>query len=143
PEMLRAIREIRPRWVVGENVRGILSWSGGLVFEQVCADLEAAGYEVQPLILPACSVGAPHRRDRVWFVAHARCYGGSAQTQWRPRAHAQNHEQPEHLLGNGSSSDRADAGSEAVRERPVGVLSDSPASDTDCFRPSVAGDTRN
>ncbi|WP_294591804.1 DNA cytosine methyltransferase [uncultured Rikenella sp.] len=70
PEMLRAIREIRPRWIVGENVRGILSWNGGMVFEQVCADLEAAGYEVQPLILPACSVGAPHRRDRVWFVAH-------------------------------------------------------------------------
>ena len=70
PEMLRAIREIRPRWVVGENVRGILSWNGGMVFEQVCADLEAAGYEVQPFVLPACGVGAPHRRDRVWFVAH-------------------------------------------------------------------------
>lgn len=70
PEMLRAIREIRPRWVVGENVRGILSWSGGMVFEQVCADLEVAGYEVQPFVLPACGVGAPHRRDRMWFVAH-------------------------------------------------------------------------
>ncbi|WP_281671873.1 DNA cytosine methyltransferase [Rikenella microfusus] len=70
PEMLRAIREISPRWVVGENVRGILSWNDGMVFEQVCADLEAEGYEVQPFVLPACGVGAPHRRDRVWFVAH-------------------------------------------------------------------------
>jgi len=71
PEMLRVIREAAPRWVVGENVRGLASWSGGLVFEEVCADLEAIGYEVQPFILPAASVGAPHKRDRIWFVAHA------------------------------------------------------------------------
>lgn len=72
PEMLRAIRELAPRWVVGENVFGIVNWSDGLVFEQVCADLEAEGYEVQPFIIPACAVDAPHRRDRVWFVAHRR-----------------------------------------------------------------------
>lgn len=67
--MLRAIREIRPRWVVGENVLGIVSWDGGLVFEQVHADLEAAGYEVQAFVLPACGVDAPHQRYRTWFVA--------------------------------------------------------------------------
>lgn len=72
PEMLRAIREIKPRWIVGENVFGIVNWSKGLVFEQVCADLEAEGYEVQPYILPVAGVeDAPHRRDRVWFIAHA------------------------------------------------------------------------
>ena len=70
PEMLRAIREIQPRWVVGENVLGLVNWSGGLVFHEVQADLEAAGYEVFPYVLPACAVNAPHRRDRVWFVAH-------------------------------------------------------------------------
>ena len=70
PEMLRAIREIQPRWVVGENVLGLVNWSGGLVFHEVQADLEAEGYEVQPFLLPAASVGAPHRRDRVWFVAY-------------------------------------------------------------------------
>jgi DNA (cytosine-5)-methyltransferase 1 len=69
PEMLRAIREIQPRWVVGENVLGLVNWSGGLVFHEVQADLEAAGYEVFPYVLPACAVNAPHRRDRVWFVA--------------------------------------------------------------------------
>ena len=69
PEMLRAIREVKPRWVVGENVRGIVSWNRGLVFEEVQADLEVEGYEVWPFILPACGVDAPHRRDRVWFVA--------------------------------------------------------------------------
>lgn len=71
PEMLRAIREIQPRWVVGENVLGLVNWNGGLVFEEVQADLEAQGYEVQPFILPAASVNAPHRRDRVWFVAYS------------------------------------------------------------------------
>ena len=69
PEMLRIIRECSPRWVVGENVRGLVNWNGGLVFEEVCADLEAHGYSVQPFVLPACAVNAPHRRDRVWFVA--------------------------------------------------------------------------
>ena len=70
PEMLRAIREIRPRWVVGENVRGIISWNRGMVFEQVHADLEAEGFEVQAFVLPACGVDAPHQRYRTWFVAH-------------------------------------------------------------------------
>jgi len=72
PQMLRAIKEIKPRWVVGENVRGLVSWNGGLVFDEVCAELEGEGYEVIPFLIPAASVNAPHRRDRVWFVAHAR-----------------------------------------------------------------------
>ena len=71
PEMLRAIREIQPCWVVGENVLGLVNWNEGLVFEEVQTDLEAQGYEVQPYVLPAAGVGAPHRRDRVWFVAHS------------------------------------------------------------------------
>jgi DNA (cytosine-5)-methyltransferase 1 len=70
PQMLRVIREIQPRWVVGENVFGIVNWNDGVVFDEVQADLEAAGYEVQPYVLPACAVNAPHRRDRVWFVAY-------------------------------------------------------------------------
>lgn len=75
PEMLRIIREAAPAYVVGENVRGLTNWNGGVVFEEVCADLEAEGYEVWTGILPAAGVGAPHRRDRVWFVAHA--HGGA------------------------------------------------------------------
>ena len=70
-EMLRIIREVSPRYVVGENVRGLLNWSGGVQFEQVCADLETEGYEVTPYLLPACGKNAPHRRDRIWFVAHS------------------------------------------------------------------------
>lgn len=71
PEMLRAIREIQPTWVVGENVRGLTNWNGGLVFDEVQADLEAEGYQVTPFLLPACAVNAPHRRDRIWFVAYS------------------------------------------------------------------------
>ena len=70
PHMLRCIREVQPRWVVGENVLGLVNWNGGLVFDEVQADLEAERYEVQPYVLPAASVNAPHRRDRVWFVAY-------------------------------------------------------------------------
>jgi DNA (cytosine-5)-methyltransferase 1 len=71
PEMLRAIREIQPSWVVGENVRGLTNWNGGLVFDEVQAELEAQGYEVTPFLLPACAVNAPHRRDRIWFIAYS------------------------------------------------------------------------
>lgn len=71
PEMLRAVGEIQSPWVVGENVFGIVNWDKGLVFEQVQAEMEAKGYEVQPFILPACAVNAPHRRDRVWFIAYS------------------------------------------------------------------------
>ena len=70
-EMLGVIQDFQPRWVIAENVRGILSIQDGLVFEQVCIDLEDAGYEVQPFVIPAVACDAKHRRDRVWFVAHA------------------------------------------------------------------------
>lgn len=94
--MLRAIHEIRPGWIVGENVGGILTMvqpgkaahvgcqpslfgedqpvyrkREEYVVETICRDLEREGYTVQPLLIPACAVGAPHRRDRIWFVAHA------------------------------------------------------------------------
>ena len=93
-EMLRAIREIQPTWVVGENVAGLLSMvqpgkaikvgrtddlfdenfiyrtEQQFTIDAICEDLERAGYSVQPFVIPACAVGAPHRRDRVWIVAH-------------------------------------------------------------------------
>lgn len=67
PEMFRIIKEARPTWVLGENVPGIIN----LALDGVLSDLEGIGYEVQPLIIPACAVDAPHRRDRVWIVAHS------------------------------------------------------------------------
>jgi DNA (cytosine-5)-methyltransferase 1 len=70
-EMLRGIHEIQPTWVVAENVCGIITQEKGLVFERICSDLESEGYNIQPFIIPACSVNAPHQRKRVWFVANA------------------------------------------------------------------------
>jgi DNA (cytosine-5)-methyltransferase 1 len=67
-EMLRAIQEIKPTYVIAENVFGITNIDGGMVFEQVCLDLETQGYEVQPFIIPAASKNAPHVRQRVWFI---------------------------------------------------------------------------
>lgn len=72
PEMLRIIREISPTWVVGENVHGLLHWSKGLVFREILADMEAAGYWVSPYLLPAAGVDAPHQRNRIFFICRKR-----------------------------------------------------------------------
>ncbi len=86
PEMFRIIQAVRPDYIIGENVPGLLSIEGGVVFEQVCLDLESEGYEVQAFVLPACATGAPHRRDRVWIVAYSgitrtRCMCGESDRQ--------------------------------------------------------------
>lgn len=73
PEMLRVIRELRPAWVLGENVPGIVD----LALDEVLSSLESEGYEVQAFIIPACGVDAPHKRNRVAIVAHSVDRGGS------------------------------------------------------------------
>ena len=95
PAMLGIIQTVRPTWVIGENVIGIASMvlpgevtameeqatlqsedhqiieteEQRFVIDRICEDLEQAGYSVQPIVIPACGIGAPHKRDRVWFVA--------------------------------------------------------------------------
>lgn len=68
PEMLRVISQVKPDWVVGENVAGFIN----MALHTVCADLEAEGYEVCPIVLPACSADARHRRERVFILGHAK-----------------------------------------------------------------------
>jgi len=75
PEMFRIIQEVKPRWVVGENVTGIIH----MELDKVLADLEGEGYETETFIIPACGVDAPHRRNRVWVVANSR--GGGFREQ--------------------------------------------------------------
>jgi DNA (cytosine-5)-methyltransferase 1 len=95
PEVLRGVDEIRPNWFIGENVAGITSMvlpgdeikvgsytdlegesyletemRQQFIVDRICNDLESIGYSVQPIIIPACAVGAPHRRDRIWFIAN-------------------------------------------------------------------------
>jgi DNA (cytosine-5)-methyltransferase 1 len=79
-EMLRAIQEIKPKFVIAENVFGITNIDGGLVFEQVCLDLENEGYEVQSFIIPSASKNAPHVRQRVWFIAYTRTQANTITT---------------------------------------------------------------
>ena len=69
PEMLRIIKETQARWVVGENVQGIVNMSEGKVLQGIHNDLETIGYEVQTFIIPASSQGAWHKRSRIWIVA--------------------------------------------------------------------------
>lgn len=67
PEMFRLVRECKPSFVLCENVAGHVSMG----LDQVLFDLEGEGYTSRSFIVPACAVNAPHRRDRVWIVAHA------------------------------------------------------------------------
>ena len=108
PETIRVIKEIRPAWFVGENVFGIASMvlpgeeadlgrtddlfeeahlyrkEQRFVLDRICQDIEDAGYTVQPVVIPACAVGAPHRRDRVWFVARRKDDGTFADAEGEP-----------------------------------------------------------
>lgn len=71
-EMLRAITEIGPDWVVCENVYGLINQGGGMAIETVCAGMESQGYEVlPPIVIPAIAAGANHLRKRVWIIAHS------------------------------------------------------------------------
>ena len=149
-EMLRAIRQIQPTWVVGENVNGILSMvqpgketkmgrtddlfdenfiyrkEQKFTIEVICEDLERAGYSVQPIVIPACAVGAPHRRDRVWIVAKLtidtdcrRCAGRGSQTCKREKTSKRaslfsNIERP---CGEQDVANSANAGTESLRRK--------------------------
>ena len=70
PVMFRIIQEFTPRWVIGENVKGLTNIQDGVVFETVCSDLEGEGYEVRTFNIPAAGVQAPHRRERLWIIAN-------------------------------------------------------------------------
>ena len=83
PEMLRVIKEVQPRWVVGENVSGLVGWNDGLVFHEVYDDLESQGYEVQSFLIPAAAVNAKHERKRVFFIAHSQRHGLEHRDQTR------------------------------------------------------------
>jgi len=94
PSMFGIIRTSRPTWILAENVAGHVT----LGLDQVLADLESEGYAVQPIIIPACAVDAPHRRDRVWIVGNAKKRSGNE----RSRGCNENRELQISKLGNAS-----------------------------------------
>lgn len=107
PEMLRAIREIAPSYVVGENVRGLTNWNGGLVFDEVCADLENLGYQVAPYLIPACAVNAPHKRERIWFVAYNQ-HNGNRRREQQQESEQKTNRASENTGSNGCSNGEYD-----------------------------------
>jgi len=74
-EMVRVIEDIRPRWIIGENVRGFVNMPMGL--KRSLFDLESIGYKAAPFIIPACAADAKHRRERCWIVGHTEHDGSS------------------------------------------------------------------
>ena len=74
-EMFDIIKQTKPRWVIAENVRGIVTTQDGLAFNIVHSDLESEGYEVQAFNIPAIGKGAWHRRERIWFIANSQSKG--------------------------------------------------------------------
>lgn len=148
PEMLRVIRETRPRWVIGENVARITNMvqpgsetdvetksdqdeenyketilEQEYIINTICDDIEREVYSVQPIIIPACGVGAPHRRDRVWFIAHS---NGSRELQFGERRdirdkeqydqdkEPERHEQPSRFGGSGEAYVISDSDNERL-----------------------------
>ena len=124
PEMFRIIQQTQPTWVVGENVANFTN----LAFTRSKTDLECEGYTVQPFVIPACAVGAPHRRDRVWIIAHSdgkRCESGSDHREERSVLHHQNgHAEEDQRSGNigqrgvgAAGTITADHGSKRIQRR--------------------------
>jgi DNA-cytosine methyltransferase len=84
PEMFRLVKEIKPEFVIGENVQGIVNLQNGMVLRQVQDDLEGEGFEVQCFLIPASGIGAWHQRFRVWIVGHSK-HNGLLATEKRSR----------------------------------------------------------
>lgn len=109
PEMLRVIQEIRPRWVVGENVAGIVS----MALDTVLSDLEGIGYTCQAVIIPACAVDAPHRRDRCAILAHANDAPAPRQREHGGQVHSQSEAERSGLCGGHMADSQSERCGEA------------------------------
>ena len=176
PSMYRAIDEIQPTWVVAENVAGILTMveqgevskvagtatlfdafddlrgrfelRETFTLQRICTDLESHGYAVQPVLVPACAVGAPHRRDRVFIVARrvtadTRSGGQSAPEQQgereRTQVQQQSGEQSQHGIGRHGNArttpDTSEPRAEGMRqERQDQIHRPQSIADTDGWR---------
>lgn len=117
PECVRALRELRPRYAIFENVRGLLSSGGGGVFNRCLSDLADLGYDAEWTMLSAADVGAPHQRERIWIVANdgrgrlGGADGGQGQQSWRGE-----------VVGSGAVADR-DGGPRWGESEPAGIES--------------------
>ena len=109
PEMFRLVKECRPTWVVGENVSGHIK----LGLDTVLEDLESEGYSTRAFSISASSIGANHKRERVWVVGHSQHNGSSSSTKRRSFEETSNNNQERkneagELAGAGRSNGGAD-----------------------------------
>ena len=96
PEYFRLVKELRPTWVIGENVSGHIK----LGLDTVIEDLESEDYSVRPFSISASSIGANHQRERIWILAHSR------RSQW-PRAELRGENENETREGNANQHQRS------------------------------------
>jgi DNA (cytosine-5)-methyltransferase 1 len=128
PQMFRVIKEVRPRWVVGENVPGIIN----MALDDVCSDLESEGYEVWPIVFPSHALGAWHKRDRLWIVANARCGDGKGKKvsneheETNRQIDAAEHQRPNKCDKSWVASYAANTGIKNLREREESTDEDVP-----------------
>lgn len=140
PQMLRVIKEIRPTWVVGENVAGLVRMDGGNILAGILSSLEEAGYETSCFIIPAIGLGAPHKRQRIWIVGYSadadskrklqqkRCYRRSrgrvgdqdSITEDTISRRLRHREDVERLSGDGELGDTSPGVSDRIRVQSTG-----------------------
>ena len=101
PEYFRLVKELRPTWVIGENVSGHIK----LGLDTVIEDLESEDYSVRPFSISASSIGANHQRERIWILAHSR------RSQW-PRAEQRRENENETRKENANQFERSSSTSE-------------------------------
>jgi len=132
PEMFRLIREVKPEFVIGENVQGIINIQDGMVLRQVQDDLESEGFEVQCFLIPASGIGAWHQRNRVWIVAHSEQNGYCRE---KSRIDGEK-KKDEDQNGKNNSSSRKFSGTDSIRK-----TSDQHVPNTESIRSRECGHT--
>lgn len=105
-EYARVIRELRPKWVLAENVPGLLSSESGRFFGRVLRDLANLGYDVGWCVYGAADVGAPHRRNRVFIIAKL---ANADSDRWAPRRPEQQGQRRETALMRSGFMENSDS----------------------------------
>ena len=126
-EMVRVIKDVQPKWIIGENVRGFVNMPMGL--KRSLFDLESIGYRAVPFIIPACATDAKHRRERCWIVGHSEHDGSftpKVRGSYTPNAErtsegSQQTFQFEGASGRGDNEDVADSESNGLLPRNGGL----------------------
>ena len=148
-EMLRVIRETKPRWVIGENVEGIVNINEGMVLRQVLNDLENEGFQSQCIIIPASGIGAWHQRKRIWILAYSN-NNGSYRSQGNATKQSSNEQKDRLSFGDDKDVSNSNTGfsireNEEIQSRGNATTNGSEdVSNSECILPhGCSSTTRN